>query len=478
MNKIRTRFAPSPTGYLHVGGVRTALFAWLVAKQANGQFILRIEDTDKAREVAGAEKHIQDSLKWVGINWDEGINIGGPHAPYRQSERLDTYKVWANKLVESGRAYADPYSQTELEDFRQKAIKEKQPFLYRNYRPDNPPKWDGSQPLRLKSEPKAYEWTDLVMGELSTGPEVIDDFILIKSDGYPTYNFCHIIDDQIMQITHIVRSQEFISSVPKFLNLYEALSIKPPQMAHLPYVMAINGNKKLSKRDGAKDILDYAREGVLPEAMMNFLATLGWNDGTEQEIFSADELIDKFDLSRVQRAGARFDETRLYWMNGAWIRKLGLDDLYTKSLDYWPKSAKSFSDDYKKQALGLAKERLKYLSQLTDLTEFFFCEPKLNLKLISDNTTLKALKPAELQTLLDATTNSLNSSNFSTEDLTAKLNSLLETTNQAPNILFSLIRIVTTWAAFSPPLAESLNLLGKEQTIHRLEVAKTALGQI
>jgi len=275
MKPVRTRFAPSPTGYLHVGGIRTAVFAWLTARQAGGQFILRFEDTDKKREVAGSDQHIIDCLKTLGLDYDEGPDVGGPHGPYRQSQRLDIYKQWAEKLVEQGRAYADPYSPEEVQAFRDEAAKNKQPFLYRNHRPENPPAWNGSQPLRFKSEPKDYKWHDAIMGDLATGPEVVDDFILIKSDGYPTYNFAHIIDDHDMEISHVIRGQEFIASVPNYLNLYEALGFEPPVMATAPHVLGPDGRKKLSKRDGAKDLLDYVRDGFLPEALLNFIATLG-----------------------------------------------------------------------------------------------------------------------------------------------------------------------------------------------------------
>ena len=207
MSKVVTRFAPSPTGYIHVGSIRTALFAWLLARQNNGQFILRLEDTDQSREVKGADEHIIKSIKILGLNYDQGPDIGGPHSPYRQSERLDIYKNWADRLIEAGRAYADPYSKEEIDSFRQQAIKNKQAFLYRNHRPKNPPKWDGTTALRFKSDPKKYTRNDAVMGPLTTGPEVIDDFILIKSDGFPTYNFCHIVDDAEMGITHIIRGQ-------------------------------------------------------------------------------------------------------------------------------------------------------------------------------------------------------------------------------------------------------------------------------
>ena len=245
MKPVRTRFAPSPTGYLHVGGIRTALFAWLLARQNNGQFILRFEDTDKKREVEGARQHLIDSLTALGLNYDEGPDVGGPHAPYVQSERLELYKQWAQKLIEKGRAYADPYTPEQVQEFRQQAQANKQPFLYRNHRPDNPPAWDGSTPLRFKSDPKAYSWHDEVMGDLSTGPEVIDDFVLIKSDGYPTDNFAHIVDDADMQISHVMRGQEFLASTPNYLNLYEALSIEPPKLVTLPHIMAEQGHKKL-----------------------------------------------------------------------------------------------------------------------------------------------------------------------------------------------------------------------------------------
>lgn len=271
---VRTRFAPSPTGFLHVGGVRTALFAWLVTRQAGGQFILRIEDTDKVREVAGSEAHIIESLKWLGLTWDEGPDSGGPNGPYRQSQRLQIYKEWAQKLIDAGRAYADETTPADLDKLRAQAKAEKRPFLFREHRPNQPPAWDGNQPLRFKSDPKDYKWHDEVMGDLATGPEVVDDFIIIKSDGYPTYNFAHIVDDHLMGITHVIRSQEFVASIPKFLNLYDALGIVWPSFATLPYVMGPDGQKKLSKRDGAKDILDYRADGYLPDALTSFLATL------------------------------------------------------------------------------------------------------------------------------------------------------------------------------------------------------------
>lgn len=472
---IRTRFAPSPTGFLHVGGIRTALFAWLLARQQGGVFVLRLEDTDKKREVAGSAEHLMQSLRALGIDYDEGPDIGGPYGPYIQSERLDHYKQWAQKLIENGHAYADPYSPEEVQAFRESAQAAKQPFLYRNHRPANPPAWDGTQPLRFKSAPQPYQWHDAVMGELSTGPEVIDDFILIKSDGYPTYNFAHIIDDAEMHITHIIRGQEFLASIPNYLNLYEALGLTPPVIATMPHILGPDGNKKLSKRDGAKDVLDYIRDGFLPEAMVNFIASLGWNDGTEQELFSREELIARFSLERVQRAGARFDEQRLLWMNGAHIRNLALDDLCARSQNYWPAEAAHATDTYKKAVLALVQERLKYLGEIPELTRFFFVDLPLNPALISTNKQLKKHTPQQLHTWLQLGRDSIAASDYSVGDLTERLNTLLETTGQKPGVLFSLIRIATTQAPASPALADTLAVLGKNTVLRRLDQQLAAL---
>jgi len=467
----RTRFAPSPTGFMHVGGVRTALFSWLIARHDNGQFILRIEDTDKVREVEGSAAHIIESLKWLCVQWDEGIDIGGPYEPYLQSERLDTYREWAQKLIDSGRAYADPYSKEELEAFRETAKANKKPFLFRDYRPEDPPLWDGTQPLRFKSEPKDYTWNDAVLGELHTGPEAVDDFILIKSDGFPTYNFAHIVDDAEMGVTHVLRSQEFTASVPKFLNLYEALDLEQPVLATLPYVMAIDGKKKLSKRDGAKDILDYKKEGYLPEALMNFLATLGWNDGTEQEIFSESELIEKFSLDRVQKSPARFDEQRLLWLNGQWIRRLNSEELYERAESFWGEAGKTADVSYKQTVLELVAERLKTLADIPLLSDYFFTEPTPAWSMVDENKQLGRLSRDEHIALLKEARDSLEKTDFSTDQITETLNALLETTAQKPAILFSLIRYALTWAPFSPGLAETMTVLGKDTTLTRLQAA-------
>lgn len=382
--KIVTRFAPSPTGFLHIGGVRTALFAWAFARKHGGTFILRIEDTDKAREVEGSIAHIIESLKWVGIEWDEGIDIGGPNAPYLQSERLNSYRKYAQILVDKGLAYADPYTPEEVEAFRLKAQEEKRPFLFRDHRPENPPEWDGTQPLRFKvTNIKTSYWTDLVYGELSAGPEALDDFILIKSDGYPTYNLSHMIDDLEMGVTHIMRADEFIASTPKFLALYEALEITPPQFATLPPIMAPDGKKKLGKRDGAKDILDYKVEGYLPDAMLNFLVFIGWNPGDEREIMSPQEFINSFEISQIHRSGGGFNVDKLDWFNREHLKRLSYEEqeeFITKFIPEGIKKLPGYTNLIVHNITPVIMERIAKGKDVIDMAEageltYFFGKP-------------------------------------------------------------------------------------------------------
>lgn len=467
--KVRTRFAPSPTGFMHVGNLRTGLFAWLSARHADGEFVLRLEDTDKNREVEGSAEHILECLDLLGLDRDEGVDVGGPHAPYKQSDRLEIYRSWAQRLIDNGRAYADPYTSDEVQAFREKAQSEKRAFLYREHRPDTPPTWDGTQPLRFKSDPKPYQWHDEVMGDLATGPEVIDDFILIKSDGYPTYNFAHIVDDAEMEITHVIRGQEFISSTPNYLNLYEALDVTAPVFATMPHIMNEQGNKKLGKRDGAKDVLEYVAEGYLPETLLSFIATLGWNDGTEQEIYDRHELIKAFDLSRVQRSGARFDEKRLLWMNSQWIKRLSLDELSGRVVTYWPPEAVDADEPHKRRVLQLAQDRMKVLTDLPALSSYFFVRPHRDLSLIESNKQLNKLTADERDHLIASARKHLATvDDWTAENIQIALNELLEITAQKPGTLFSLVRIYTTWAPFSPQLDAALELIGRDETLARL----------
>lgn len=431
--------------------------------------MLRIEDTDQKREVEGGLENIKETLRWLGLTWDEGPDVDGPYGPYIQSQRLDIYKKYAHELVSKGLAYADPYNPEELEELRKKAQAEKRPFLFRDHRPQDPPKWDGSQALRIKLEPKEWSWDDAVMGKMTLGPEMIDDFIIIKADGFPTYNFCHIIDDHLMKITHVTRSQEFISSVPKFLAAHEVLGLTSPINLILPQVMDETGRAKLSKRKGAKSVLEYRDLGFLPEALINFMATIGWNDGTDQEIYSLDELIQKFSIDRIQKSGGIFDEKRLQWMNGVYIRNLSLDELYKRAEGFWPANAQKANPAYRKKVLALVQERLKFLAELPELTNFFFEDLPVNPSLWQDNKQLSKIGASELKTLLQQAKEALEKSDFSQDDLTKHLNDLLEQTGQKPGILFSLIRIATTQAPASPGLAETLTVLGRETTMRRID---------
>lgn len=478
--EIITRFAPSPTGYIHIGNVRSAIYPYLLAKQNDGKMILRIEDTDRARYVEGATELIEDTLEWLSLNWNEGPIVGGPHGPYFQSERMEIYHKWARKLIESGRAYADPTPPEKIAEYREKCNQEKVPFLYRNFRPENTPEWEPGVPLRFKAEPKSYTWHDEVMGNMHAGPEVLDDIILIKKDGYPTYNFAHIIDDAEMGVTHVMRGVEYLSSTPNYLALYEALHLTQPKLVSLPHILAPQGNKKLGKRDGAKSVTEYRDDGVLAEAMLNYLACLGWNDGTEQEIYTKDELIKNFSLDRIQNSGARYDETKLLWLNGQWVRRIfteqGAEALYARTTNFWPEIANDFSDEYKIKVLSIIYDRLKTLSDLREMTTYFFEDPRIDIDALINNKFVKKLSEAEVEELLKLTIAKLTDlKEWNADNIQAILNELLTETGKKPAELFSLIRITISFAPFSPALNLTMSVLGRETTLARLNAVARSI---
>ncbi len=467
--KIVTRFAPSPTGFMHVGGVRTALYAYLWAKKNKGAFILRIEDTDKEREVEGSIEHIIKSLKWLGINWDEGPDIGGQNAPYLQSQRLDSYKKYAQILIDKGLAYPDPYTEEEVGVFRDTAELAKKPFLYREHRPETFGVWDGTKPLRFKvSEIKSYKWHDLVYGDLSAGPEALDDFILIKSDGYPTYNFAHIIDDLEMGVTHIMRGQEFISSTPKFLSIYDALDIKPPLFATLPPIMGKDGKKKLGKRDGAKDVLDYKSEGYLPEAMINFLALLGWNPGDEREIFTMDELVEAFDISRIGHSGAQWNDLKFDWMNKEHIKKLSFEKLKKNIFEYLPENLKI------EKIIPLIAERISKWSDVKEIVEkgdldFFFKQPEYQKeKLVYKDIPLEKISENIKKAVSEL--NNLEENNFNQENIKKVLMQIADKLDNRGELLHP-IRYALSGLDKSPDPFIIAEILGKNETLSRLQKA-------
>jgi glutamyl-tRNA synthetase len=473
---IVTRFAPSPTGFLHIGSIRTALFAYLFARQNNGTFIVRIEDTDTERSIPGVVEHLQESLRWVGLDWDYGPDKPGPFGSCIQSERLSIYHQYAQKLVDKGLAYSDPYTEEEVAAFREKAEVEKRPFLYRQHRPENlSTQWDKTKPLRLKvSEIKRYTWTDAVRGELSAGEEMLDDVVLIKSDGYPTYNFAHIVDDYEMGVTHIMRGDEFISSTPKFLSIYDALQIPYPIFVTLPPIMRDDGKKKLGKRDGAKDVLEYRTDGYLPEVMVNFLALIGWNPGTDQEIFSLAELISEFDIRKIQRSGGAFNQTKLLWMNKQYLSKLSDESFlnYLKTTD--TKALTGVPHDTVKRALPTIRERISVRAELDKegsdgSMEFAYLKavPTYETALLrwKNDTSVAEVLPR----LIHASA-LLNTADFSsTETIKASLWPYAEEVGKG-EVLWPL-RVALSGAAQSPDPFTLAYILGRVETLHRIHHA-------
>lgn len=494
--KVVTRFAPSPTGFMHIGGIRTAIFAYLWARKNNGTFILRIEDTDKEREVPGSIEHIQKSLKWIGIDWDYGPGMDNPFGSAIQSERLSTYIEYAHKLIEKGLAYPDPYTAEEVDVFRKKAEEEKRAFLYRDHRPETFGVWDGKQPLRFKvPEIKRYKWQDVVRGELEAGEEALDDFILIKSDGYPTYNFAHIIDDFNMGVTHIIRGEEFISSTPRFLSLYDALGFTYPVFVSAPQILRDDRTKKLGKRDGAKDILDYKKEGYLPETMFNFLALIGWNPGGEKEVFSQEELISIFELERIQKGGAVFNEEKLDWMNKEHIKKLSADEQFEKVLEYMPEEAKKlpqYSEVMLKKIMSLVIERIEKWSDVTTLFDYrfvverngdlmcpvsyvgefsyFFTPPTLTKDVLywKDDRDAEVTKE-RLSQVLELISNA-DESKFADAETTKTLIWDYANTEGRGQVLWP-TRVALSGREKSPDPFTLLSLLGKEESISRIQKA-------
>lgn len=475
-NIVRTRFAPSPTGFLHIGGVRTALFNYLYAKQNGGQFILRLEDTDRERYVEEGVGQIIDSLHWLDMQPDDGFWISeGQHQniDFVQSRRHENglYGKYIDALLSGGLAYRDWTTSEQLDQLREQAKQEKRAFLFRKAMATT--EGDESQPhvIRLDVNKAAgaevLEWEEPVRGNLHQKPADIDDFILQKSDGFPTYNFANVIDDHEMQITHVLRGDEFIASTAKHILLYKALGFEAPQFVHLPVINGTDG-KKLSKRTGDTNTLDYRDKGYLPEALLCYLAQLGWNDGTEQEIFTIEELTEKFSLDRINNSPATFDEKRLEWVNGQFIRQLSTHDLYEKVGNYWPEAAKGSDNAYKLRVLKLAQDRLKTLKDLQQFG-YFFSEPQPNVELIENNKQLNKLSPEKQSELIKQAKAALESSDFTPEAIQETLNQLLADTGEKPGVLFSLIRIHTTWASFSPQLNETLALLGRDTTLSRLE---------
>ncbi len=471
MNKpVRTRFAPSPTGFLHIGGVRTALYAYLFAKASNGTFVLRLEDTDRERFVEEGIEQIIKSLDWLGLHPDEGVwyeEKPGKHGPYVQSERLPHYREYAQKLIEEGKAYYSHISPEAFASLREEAIAAKKPFVYKqNMEPEATGPNEGL-PIRLKVGPGKTIWIDEVRGEFETDHELVDDFILIKADGFPTYNFANVIDDHLMEISHVIRGDEFISSTVRHAMLFDLLGFERPKWAHQPLILGPDGKKKLSKRDGDVNVLDYKAKGYLPEAIVNFLALLGWNDGTEQELFNIDQLIKKFSLERVQKSPAVFDINRLDWMNGEYIRnKLSDEELMEQLKPFVPvKWLKDIS--YFKKVLNLDKERIKKLDEARYIMEIFFETPKVDKQLLC-----KKDEPEVVKMWLSRVVEELEKVEFEHDTVENTLRSLTDKLAVQTGRFFYVLRVALTGRTEAPGLFDIFVTLGKKESLKRLNQAQ------
>jgi len=482
MNKsVRVRFAPSPTGYPHVGNIRTALFNWLFARHYEGSFIVRIEDTDVTRRVKGAVEAIRDGLRWLGLDWDEGPEVGGNYGPYFQSQRLEMYHRAAERLISQGDAYYCYCSPRRLEEMRAEQVRRKQPPGYDRHCRDlsqaeqSQKAAEGITPVvRFKTPLDGQtKFNDLIWGEVVFENNTIDDFVLLKSDGYPTYHLANVVDDHAMEISHVIRAEEWISSTPRHLLLYQAFGFEPPQFIHHPMILGPD-RAKLSKRHGAVSIIDYREQGYLPETMFNFLALIGWSLDDKTEILSRQELIDNFSLERIGRTGAIFNRDKLNWMNGVYIRSLTADEFFEAAMPYLMMDRLAgetliADEQYVRDVLPLIQERARTLTEVAELAQFFFVDEldyDTNLligKNMSRQSTAQALAAAQ-QRLEKLEV-------FAADSLEAMLRPLAAELELKTGQLFGVLRVATTGRTAAPPLFQTMAVLGRERCLRRIGAA-------
>ena len=484
---VRVRFAPSPTGRPHVGGIRTAMFNWLLARLSGGRFILRIEDTDVARKMEGAVEYIMDGLKWLGLDWDEGPDIGGDYGPYYQSQRLDLYQQAAERLVEQGDAYYCYCSPERLEEMRREQAARRQPPGYdRRCRDLAPPERaqkeaGGIVPVvRFKVPLEGQiKFTDLIYGDVTFEHSAIDDFVLLKSDGYPTYHLANVVDDHAMEISHVIRGEEWVSSTPRHLLIYRALGYDPPQYVHHPLIVGPD-RAKLSKRHGDVSILEFRAKGYLPETMFNFIALIGWSLDDKTELMTRRELIDNFSLERIGKTGAVFNRDKLDWMNGVYIRGLDIEDFTQRALPFLeqglpPQVKRPLDTDYVRLIMPLIQERTKKLTEVSDLTRFFFVE-----KLDYDPTLLIGKNMTRESTLaaLEVSSQRLSRlSAFNEDSLETLLRPLAEELGLKAGQLFSVLRTAVTGETATPPLFQTMTVLEKDRCLKRINAALQKLRE-
>ena len=479
---VRVRYAPSPTGKPHVGNIRTALYNWLFARHHGGQFIFRLEDTDQERYDPEAEGALYEALRWLGLDWNEGPDCGGPHSPYQQSQRLDIYRGIADELIASGAAYPCFCSRERVSQVRQ-ARREANlhPYGYDRHcralcREDADRRVAAGEPHVVRFAiplEGATTFEDEVRGRITHQNRELDDHVLLKSDGFPTYQMANVVDDHLMGITHVIRAEEWIPSTPRHVLLYQALGWTPPRFAHLSLIVN-SQRKKLSKRDGEVDVGEYARRGYLPEAMANFLALLGWAPGEDREIMSLEEMVELFTLDRVNVSPSVFDLDKLEWMNGLYIRQLSPDDLVARTLPLLQDAGLVSSDldngerAYVSQVLLLEQERIKRLDEAPELTEFFFqdtleYDPK---------GVRKWLSPPVAKPILERLLQRLEElPEWTGESLEAAIRGCAEDLDVKAAEVIHRARVSTTGRTRGPGLFETLTVLGRERVIQRIKTA-------
>ncbi|MCX6765881.1 MAG: glutamate--tRNA ligase [Candidatus Moranbacteria bacterium] len=507
MNKIRVRFAPSPTGYLHIGGLRSALYNYLFAKKNNGTFILRIEDTDQKRHVKKSVENLIKSLQWAGLDYDEGTYLKnskfqipnskfiesknypgiaeiGEYGPYIQSERLDIYQKYAEQLVKEEKAYYCFCTPERLDQMRKDQIAAKQAPMYDKYCLKNLTQEEINKNLknncprtiRLKIDPgETLEFSDIIRGAVKFETGTIDDQVLLKSDGYPTYHLAGVVDDHLMKITHVIRGEEWLPSTPKHILLYQTFGWEPPKFAHLP--LLLNPDRtKLSKRQGDVSVEDYIQKGYLREAIINFVALLGWNPGkgSTKEFFSLNELVKEFELKKVHKAGAIFDLKKLDWINSQYIKKLTISELYQESLEFFKRKdfynnalPEKKSEEYLRKVLAVEQERLANLAGVGENDRFFFEDVEYDKELLR----WKNMSDEELKNSLEKSKNI--SENISEADWTKENleKILLEAAGEKRGELLWPLRVSLTGEKKSPPPFEIAWVLGKDETLKRLKQA-------
>ena len=486
LNNTRVRFAPSPTGYLHVGGARTALFNYLFARHRKGEFILRIEDTDRSRFKEDALGEVFTSLRWLGLQWDEGPEAGGEKGPYFQSERLEIYKEKADQLLESGYAYRCFCTPERLQKMREEQQKAKLASASgydrhcRNLAEGEIQKLlDASTPhvIRLKIPlHRDVSFTDAIRGEITYKSDMLDDIVLLKSDGYPTYHLANVVDDHLMEISHVLRGDEWIVSTPRHIILYEAFGWAPPVFAHMPVILSSEGGK-LSKRKGAASVMDYKNSGYLPEALFNFLTLLGWAPGDDREKMTRDEIIEAFSLERISPKSSVFDEKKLDWMNGLYMQDRSVESILGDVVTLWKE--KGFIDSeskadgtYFRAVVSLMKDRSKKVTDLAENAQYFFTDPET----YEEKAVKKRWKENTTEIIRELIVRIESIDTFNQESLEEIYRQYAEEKELSGGKLIHPTRLAVSGVSFGPGLFELLEVLGKEVVIRRMKAAVERLG--